>query len=126
MSGFRRPFREDQIDLIPDGAIIKNPEMAELERKSRAMTPAQRKQRQKKNEERLDIKRFEMRLAGGERERIRVGAERNGFTDQTEYLVALVLKDTNPDNVTGHETEILIKWLNALLSKTNSPSISAP
>lgn len=91
---------EDQLDLLRDGVTITNPAMLAMKRradakrkKRKARTPAERKRDQKAREEALGVKRFEMRLAHGERERIAQGARARGYQDHTEYLVRLVLED---------------------------------
>lgn len=58
-----------------------------------AMTPAERKRRQRENEKALGIKPFRMELAASERQAIAEMAELRGFEDQTEYLLSLVYKD---------------------------------
>lgn len=58
-----------------------------------ALTPAQRKQRQRENEKALGMKPFRMELAASERAAIEAGAQAGGYEDQTEYLLALVYAD---------------------------------
>ncbi|EDM46247.1 hypothetical protein [Marinobacter algicola] len=58
-----------------------------------AMTPAERKRRQREREKALDIKAYTMDLAATERAAIAEAAKLRGFEDQTEYILALVYKD---------------------------------
>ena len=58
-----------------------------------AMTPAERKRRQRERLKSLDVKLYQMELAGKERQTISEMAETRGFEDQTEYLLSLVYKD---------------------------------
>ncbi|OEY66832.1 hypothetical protein [Marinobacter sp. X15-166B] len=58
-----------------------------------AMTPAERKRRQRERDKRLGMATFQMELAESERHSIRKGASRMGFVDQTEYLLSLVYAD---------------------------------
>ncbi|MCL1485170.1 hypothetical protein MIH18_23535 (plasmid) [Marinobacter sp. M3C] len=58
-----------------------------------ALTPAQRKRRQRESEKALGMKPFRMDLAASERAAIEVGAQAGGYEDQTEYLLDLVYKD---------------------------------
>ena len=58
-----------------------------------ALTPAQRKRRQREREEELGMKPFRMELAASERQAIEAGARAGGYEDQTEYLLALVYAD---------------------------------
>jgi hypothetical protein len=58
-----------------------------------AMTPAERKRRQREREKHLDIKPFTMQLAANERAAIEEAARLREFEDQTEYILALVYKD---------------------------------
>lgn len=58
-----------------------------------AMTPAERKRRQRERMKSLDVRLVQMELAAKERETISEMAELRGFEDQTEYLLSLVYKD---------------------------------
>lgn len=58
-----------------------------------AMTPAERKRRQREREKALDIKPYTMELAATERAAIAEAAKLRDFEDQTEYILALVYKD---------------------------------
>ncbi len=58
-----------------------------------AKTDAERKQAQRERNKHLRMQRMELNLAWGERELIASNAEARGFTEQTEYLVLLVLDD---------------------------------
>lgn len=58
-----------------------------------AMTPAERKRRQREREKHLDIKPFTMQLAANERAAIEEAASLREFEDQTEYIMALVYQD---------------------------------
>lgn len=60
-----------------------------------AKTDAERKRAQRKLKEHLRMQRMELDLAWGERGLIASNAEARGFTDQTEYLVRLVLDDAD-------------------------------
>lgn len=60
-----------------------------------AKTDAERKQAQRERKKHLRMQRMELNLAWGERELIASNAEARGFTDQTEYLVRLVLDDAD-------------------------------
>lgn len=60
-----------------------------------AKTDAERKQAQRERNKHLRMQRMELNLAWGERELIACNAEARGFTDQTEYLVRLVLDDAD-------------------------------
>ena len=67
-----------------------------------ALTPAQRKRRQREREEELGMKPFRMELAASERQAIETGAQAGGYEDQTEYVLALVYadRDTSQKGVT--------------------------
>lgn len=56
-------------------------------------TDAERKRAQRERKKHLRMERMELNLAWGERELIARNAQARGFTDQTEYLVRLVLDD---------------------------------
>ncbi len=58
-----------------------------------AMTPAERKRRQRERLKSLDVKLCQMELAANERKTIAEMAELRGFEDQTEYVLSLVYKD---------------------------------
>lgn len=58
-----------------------------------AMTPAERKRRQRERLKSLNVQAYQMELAARERQTIAEMAELRGFEDQTEYLLALVYKD---------------------------------
>ena len=58
-----------------------------------AMTPTERKRRQRERHKFLGIKPFTMELAATERQAIEEAAGLRGFDDQTEYLLVLVYKD---------------------------------
>ncbi|AOY88607.1 hypothetical protein BKP64_10755 [Marinobacter salinus] len=58
-----------------------------------AMTPTERKRRQRERNKFLDMKNFTMELAANEREAIEEAANLREFDDQTEYILALVYKD---------------------------------
>jgi len=58
-----------------------------------ALTPAERKRRQRENEKTLVMKPFRMDLAASERAAIEAGAQAGGYEDQTEYVLALVYAD---------------------------------
>jgi len=58
-----------------------------------AMTPAERKRRQREREQELGMKPFRMELAASERAAIEAGAQAGGYEDQTEYVLALVYAD---------------------------------
>lgn len=58
-----------------------------------AMTPAERKRRQRERLKSLDVRLIQMELAASERQAIAEMAELRGFEDQTEYLLSLVYKD---------------------------------
>jgi len=58
-----------------------------------ALTPAQRKSRQREREKELGMKPFRMELAASERAAIEAGAQAGGYEDQTEYVLALVYAD---------------------------------
>ena len=58
-----------------------------------AMTPAERKRKQREQNKRLGMKDFRMELAASERQAIAEMAELRGFEDQTEYLLSLVYND---------------------------------
>lgn len=58
-----------------------------------AMTPAERKRRQRERMKSLDVKLTQMELTASERQTIAEMAELRGFEDQTEYLLSLVYKD---------------------------------
>ncbi len=60
-----------------------------------AKTDAERKQAQRERNKHRRMQRMELNLAWGERELIASNAEARGFTDQTEYLVRLVLDDAD-------------------------------
>ncbi|WP_421864404.1 hypothetical protein [Marinobacter adhaerens] len=60
-----------------------------------AKTDAERKQAQRERNKHLRMQRMELNLAWRERELIASNAEVRGFTDQTEYLVRLVLDDAD-------------------------------
>lgn len=60
-----------------------------------AKTDAERKRAQREWNKHLRMQRMELNLAWGERELIASNAEARGFTDQTEYLVRLVLDDAD-------------------------------
>ncbi len=60
-----------------------------------AKTDAERKRTQRERKQRLRMKRMELDLAWGERELIASNAQARGFSDQTEYLVRLVLDDAD-------------------------------
>lgn len=62
------------------------------------MTPAAERQRRKRERDRernqrLGMKQIHLSLAATERQAIADGAARNGYQDQTEYLLALVYAD---------------------------------
>ena len=58
-----------------------------------ALTPAERKRRQRENEKTLGMKPFRMDLAASERAAIEAGAQAGGYEGQTEYLLDLVYAD---------------------------------
>lgn len=62
-----------------------------------AMTPAERqrkkRERDKERNRRLGMQPITLDLAATERQAIADGAERNGYEDQTEYLLDLVYAD---------------------------------
>lgn len=58
-----------------------------------AMTPAERKRRQREREKELDVQTYRMELTGTERWCIAKAASRQGYDDQTEYLLNLVYDD---------------------------------
>ncbi|MAZ40464.1 MAG: hypothetical protein CMG91_04815 [Marinobacter sp.] len=58
-----------------------------------AMTPTERKRRQRERNKFLDMKLFTMELAANERAAIEEAARLREFDDQTEYILALVYKD---------------------------------
>lgn len=62
-----------------------------------AMTPAERqrkkRERDKERNRLLGMKAITLDLAAKERDAIAEGAARNGYEDQTEYLLALVYAD---------------------------------
>jgi len=58
-----------------------------------AMTPAERKRRQRDHLKSLGVKPFQMELAASERQAIQEAAQARSFEDQTEYLLSLVYKD---------------------------------
>lgn len=58
-----------------------------------ALTPAERKRRQREREKAMDIQGFRMELTSAERHSIAKAANRQGYEDQTEYLLALVYED---------------------------------
>ncbi|WP_379945099.1 hypothetical protein OZ656_06240 [Marinobacter sp. LM1] len=58
-----------------------------------ALSPAERKRRQREREKHLDIRPFTMQLAANERAAIEEAASLRDFEDQTEYVLALVYKD---------------------------------
>jgi hypothetical protein len=64
-----------------------------MEIKTMALTPAQRKRRQREREQALGMKPLRMDLAAGERQAIEAGARAGGYEDQTEYLLSLVYAD---------------------------------
>jgi hypothetical protein len=66
--------------------------MAKTPEEKRA-ADAERKRKQRKREELLDMKPFVIDLAVGERRMIEENAQASGFEDQTEYLFSLVLAD---------------------------------
>ena len=58
-----------------------------------AMTPAERKRNQRAKAKLMDVKDFRMDLTGTERWSIQKAAARQGYEDQTEYLLDLVYAD---------------------------------
>lgn len=58
-----------------------------------AMTPTERKRRQRERHKFLDMRPFTMELAANERAAIEEAARLREFEDQTEYILALVYKD---------------------------------
>lgn len=58
-----------------------------------AMTPKERKRRQREREKQMGVKPLMMELTEVERHSVRKGASRRGFEDQTEYLLSLVYED---------------------------------
>jgi len=58
-----------------------------------ALSAAERKRRQREKNKRLDVQPFQMELTATERHSIAQGANRMGYDDQTEYLLALVYED---------------------------------
>jgi len=60
---------------------------------NKPLTAAERKQRQRQREKRLNMKPFQMDLAAGERRAIAATAHARGFECQTEYLLSLMWAD---------------------------------
>jgi hypothetical protein len=58
-----------------------------------AMTPAERKRRQREKNKQLDVQEYRMELTSAERHSIAKAASRQGYDDQTEYLLDLVYAD---------------------------------
>lgn len=58
-----------------------------------AMTVAERKRRERERNEALGMSEFRMSITSVEREAIAEAAELRGYSDQTEYIVRLVLAD---------------------------------
>jgi hypothetical protein len=58
-----------------------------------ALTPAERKRRQREREQALGMRPMRLELAASERAAIEAGAQAGGYEDQTEYLLDLVYAD---------------------------------
>lgn len=58
-----------------------------------AQSAAERKRRQRERQKVLGVQAYQMELTQVERHQIRKGAGRRGYSDQTEYLLALVYAD---------------------------------
>lgn len=65
------------------------------------MTAAERKRKQREREKAMGMKPFHMDLTSVERDAVAAGAARNGFEDQTEYLLSLVYADRDKSQQVG-------------------------
>lgn len=82
-----------------------------------AKTAAERKRDQRKRRDHLGIKPMTLDVSIGEREEISAGAERNGYTDKTEFVLALVYENRDKSRFgrTGHTPALNLAFIQAVL-----------